>query len=83
MFFSYPTLDDCEHYNVSCYGAPTTNPANMCCQTCIAVETAYKNMGWKLDVLKISQCSGKLISWGRLCYSNIVVIGNILYFKIT
>ena len=52
-------LGQCE--NASCYGAPTTNPMEICCPTCKDVKMAYLNMYWNIVPHKIIQCSGKFI----------------------
>lgn len=80
--FSYPTLDECEQNEASCYGAPTENATDKCCLTCTEVKTAYKNMEWKIAVHKISQCLGKFIS-RELVMVNDKYIGNNLCSKIT
>ena len=68
LFFSYPNLDECEQNKISCYGAPTTNPANGCCKTCTDVKIAYTIMDWILDLPEISQCLGRFISFQWASY---------------
>ena len=85
LFFSYPTLDECEQNMISCYGAPTKNPANRCCKTCTAVKIAYKNMGWNLDPPNIGQCLSKFISfewvgYSLLCFNHVVSVRQYFMF---
>ena len=54
-------LGQCQKYNASCYGAPTTNPMEICCHTCKDVKLAYQNMYWNIVSHNIIQCSGKFI----------------------